>query len=318
MGTAAYMSPEQAEAKATDKRSDVWSFGVVLYEMLTGNRCFDGKSTSHVIVHLLEDDPDYTKLPANLPAGVRHILERCLQKDPAKRLRDVGDLRLQLEALAQEAASAPKTGKIPAAPEPRAQTRWLWPAIGGVAAVLAVAALLNWAPWRTRNNLVPVRFEVVESDKMKFFGGSAMAVSPDGHWMVFPATGEDGITRYWVRSLDTVEARPLPASERAYVPAAWTGDSRYVLFTTLGDNKLRKVDIQGGPPQTLGDAHNQLNGADSNQDGVLIFGLASNAPGPVMRVSASGGDATPVTALAKGDLGHNWPSFCPTATTFSI
>src|SRR5262249_5847739 len=107
MGTAAYMSPEQAEARPTDKRSDVWSFGVVLYEMLIGKRCFDGKSTTHILMHLLEDEPDWTKLPGNVPLGVRHLLERCLQKDPVKRLRDVGDLRLQLEAMSADASAKP-------------------------------------------------------------------------------------------------------------------------------------------------------------------------------------------------------------------
>jgi Tol biopolymer transport system component len=157
--------------------------------------------------------------------------------------------------------------------------------------------------------VTPVRFEVADSDKMRFFAGGAMAVSPDGHWMVFPAYGEDGKARYWVRSLDTVEARPLPESEGAYVPAAWTGDSRYVLFTILGDSRLRKIDIQGGPPQTLAmDLRGGLNGADSNKDGVVIY--AGATPAPVRRVSISGGDPAPVTAIGPGES-NRWPQFLP-------
>jgi hypothetical protein len=119
-----------------------------------------------------------------------------------------------------------------------------------------------------------VRFEVAESDKMKFFYGGAMAVSPDGRWMVFPATGEDGVNRYWIRSLETVEARPLAGTETAFVPAAWSADSRYVLFTALSAQQLKRVDIQGGPPQTLADLSNQINGAASSKNGVILVGLA--------------------------------------------
>jgi Tol biopolymer transport system component len=229
--------------------------------------------------------------------------------NPAKRLRDVGDLRLQLEALAQEAASVPKSARIPATPAHREPRRWLWLAVAGGIALLAIFAVLFWAPWRSQNNLTPVRFEVADSDKMRFFAGGAMAVSPDGHWMVFPASGEDGKARYWVRSLDTVEARLLQDSEGAYVPAAWTGDSRYVLFPTLGDRRLRKVDIQGGPPQTLAmDLPVGLNGADSNKDGIIIYAMA--AARPVMRLPVSGGDSSPLTVLGPGES-HRWPQFLP-------
>src|SRR3984885_246266 len=134
MGTAAYMSPEQAEGRPTGRRADVWSFGVVLYEMLSGKRCFDGRTTSHVLVHVLEQEPDWAQLPAAVPTGVRQVLERCLTKDPASRLRDIGDLRLQLQALEKEAAAAPKlshglphaSARVPvAAPAQRRNLLWL-------------------------------------------------------------------------------------------------------------------------------------------------------------------------------------------------
>src|SRR5262249_60475793 len=118
-----------------------------------------------------------------------------------------------------------------------------------------------WTPWRaTRGRGRPVRFEVAETEKMKFFYGDFMAVSPDGHWMVFPATGEDGVNRYWLRSLETVEARPLPGTETAYVPAAWTADSRYVMFSVLSSPQIKRVDIHGGPAKTLSNIPAHHNG----------------------------------------------------------
>jgi serine/threonine protein kinase len=173
-----------------------------------------------------------------------------------------------------------------------------------------------WAPWRsTANAGQAIRFEVSETEKMKFFYGGAMSVSPDGHWMVFPANSDDGVARYWLRSLDTVEARALPGTESAYVPAAWSSDSKYVLFSPLNAPQLKKVDIQGGPPQTLSTMTGRLNGVTTNKEGVIIF--ASSVPGqPVFRVSSGGGAPVPVTALAKGEVAHRWPQFLPDGRHF--
>src|SRR5262249_8524883 len=148
---------------------------------------------------------------------------------------------------------------------------------------------------------------------MKFFYGGAMAVSPDGHWMVFPATGEDGVNRYWLRSLDTVEARPLPGTETAYVPPAWSADSRYVMFSVLSSPQIKRVDIQGGPPQTLSNMPGNINGLTSNKEGVVLF--ASNFPNPVFRMLGSGVAPVPVTALASGDS-HRFPQFLPDGRHF--
>jgi hypothetical protein len=190
MGTAAYMSPEQAEAKLTDKRSDVWSFGVVLYEMLSGKRCFDGKSTAHVMVHLLEDEPDWEKLPAGMPWGLRNLLERCLQKDPAKRLRDLGDLRLQLEALAEEASTASKTGRA----APRAQAKgllhWAWQGISAVAVVAALALTFLYLRSRPPAPAEVTRFEI-EPPANTYFNQNQFrqffTVSADGRKLAFLA-----------------------------------------------------------------------------------------------------------------------------------
>jgi len=301
LGTAAYMAPEQAKGKEVDKRADIYAFGLVFYEMLSGVRPHQGDTLQETMASVLKDEPDLSKVPAQ----AHRLLKRCLEKDPQKRLRHVGDVMSLLDdAPSRGAGFQPATGA--SAPG----KRWLWPAVAAGIVVIAGAALALWAPWRSQPNLTPVRFEVVESDKMTFFSGGAMAVSPDGHWMVFPATGDDSVARYWLRSLDTVEARPLPGTEGAFVPASWSADSRYVVFTALGSNKLKKVDIQGGPPQTLTDLPNQINGAAWARDGVIIVGTATGG-NPLLRVSASGGAATPATVLAQGESSHKWPQGLP-------
>jgi serine/threonine protein kinase len=300
LGTAAYMAPEQAKGKEVDKRADIYAFGLVFYEMLSGVRPHQGDTLQETMASVLKDDPDLSKVPAQ----AHRLLKRCLEKDPQKRLKHVGDVMSLLDDAPSSEAGLPPAA-VAAPPK-----RWLWPSVAAGVAVMAGAALAFWAPWRSQPNLTPVRFEVAESDKMKFFSGGAMAVSPDGHWMVFPATGDDGIARYWLRSLDTVEARPLPGTEGAFVPASWSWDSRYVVFTSLGSNKLKKVDIQGGPPQTLTDVPSQINGAAWTRDGVIIAGIAAGSR-PLFRVSASGGVAAPATVLAQGESRHLWPQLLP-------
>jgi Tol biopolymer transport system component len=303
LGTAAYMAPEQAKGKEVDKRADIYAFGLVFFEMLSGVRPHQGETLQETMASVLRDEVDLSKVPAQ----THRLLKRCLEKDPQKRLRHVGDV---MSLLDHDAVS--RAGLKPAATT-TPHNRWLWPAVAAGVLIIAGAALAFWAPWRSQSNLVPVRFEVTESDKMRFFAGGAMAVSPDGHWMVFPAISDDGNRRYWLRSLETVEARPLPGTEGAYVPAAWSWDSRYVVFTA-GDDKLKKVDIQGGPPQTLADLPSQINGAASTRDGVIIAGTAGSRP--LFRVSGSGGVATPATVLQPGERAHKYPQLLPDGRHF--
>jgi eukaryotic-like serine/threonine-protein kinase len=307
LGTAAYMAPEQAKGKEVDKRADIYAFGLVFYEMLSGVRPHQGDTLQETMASVLKDEPDLSKVPAQ----AHRLLKRCLEKDPQKRLRHIGDVMSLLDdAPSSGAGFQPATGA--SAPG----KRWLWPAVAaGVVVITGAASIALWAPWRSQPDVTPVRFEVAESDTMKFFSGGAMAVSPDGHWMVFPATGDDSVARYWLRSLDTVEARPLPGTEGAFVPASWSADSRYVVFTSLGSNKLKKVDIQGGPPQVLADLPNQINGAAWNKDGAIIAGTATGS-NPLVRVSASGGVATPATVLAQGESSHKWPQLLPDGRHF--
>jgi Tol biopolymer transport system component/predicted Ser/Thr protein kinase len=313
LGTAAYMSPEQAKGKAVDKRTDIWAFGCVFYEMLTGAPPHQGDSSQETMASILRDEPHLDKVPAQ----ARRLLKRCLEKDPQKRLRHIGDVMALLDeppSGQHMPAVEPSGVHAIAAPAPTSK-KWLWPGVAAAAILIAAAAVVIWAPWRSQNAAQQaVRFEVGETDNMKFFYGGAMAISPDGRWLAFPATGEDGVNRYWLRSLETVEARPLPGTETAYVPPAWSADSRYVIFSPLGVGQIKKVDIQGGPPQTISEMIGRLNGASANKDGMIIF--ASSAAGqPVFRVSA-GAMPVPVTALGKGETSHRFPQFLPDGRHF--
>jgi Tol biopolymer transport system component len=302
MGTAAYMSPEQAKGRPVDKRADVWAFGVVLHEMVTGRRLFGGDSTTEVLASVLKEDPRWDDVPPQL----HHLLRLCLEKDPQKRLRHIGDVM----ALVDQTPAIPAGAAV--LPAPR-MTKWAWVGVT-VAAVAVAGAIVVWAPWRSQSDVAAIRFEVGPAEKMTFIPGGAMAVSPDGHWMVFPAISEDGVTRYWLRSLDTVEARVLPGTETTPIapPAAWSWDSRYVIFATFG--KLKKIDIQGGPPQTMADLSG-MNGAASNRDGVIVVATTPGS-GPLLRVPLSGGTPTPITTLADGDIQHRWPQFLPDGRHF--
>jgi eukaryotic-like serine/threonine-protein kinase len=309
VGTAAYMSPEQVTGKEVDKRADIWAFGCVFYEMLTGRAAYHGDSSQETMASILRDEPDLTKAPLQ----ARRLLKRCVEKDPQKRLRHIGDVMALLDEAPSGEYSA--TTALPSAGA-RASRRWLWPAVAASIVVIAGAALAIWAPWQPRTSTGDaVRFEVAPSERMQFFYGGAMAVSPDGRWMVFPAIDENGVARYWIRSLDTVEARPLPGTETAYVPAAWSRDSRHVFFTVLNNSLLKKVDIQGGPPQTLADLKANINGASENESGVVLVG-SSAANQPVFRVPSAGGTPVPVTALAKGENAHRFPQFLPDGRHF--
>jgi Tol biopolymer transport system component/predicted Ser/Thr protein kinase len=319
MGTLHYMAPEQAEGKDTDERSDIFSFGSVVYEMLTGQRAFDGDSSTAILAAVLKDQPaPITQFQPMTPRALDRVVRKCLEKKPSERWHSAHDLKQTLELIDLAGPTSSSTSVSSGAIPPVAPTsgrrirQWLWPAVAAAGVIAAGVALALWAPWK-KPALQAVRFEVGPSEKMTFIAQAAMAVSPDGRWMVFPAYGDDGVRHYYVRALDGVEVRALPGADGVQAPAAWSYDSRWVLF--IGDNKLKKVDIQGGPPQNITDLPGLLSGADWNSDGVII--TASSAPtGPIVRVSATGGQAAPVTAVAPGDSAHLWPQFLPDGKHF--
>ena len=309
MGTAAYMAPEQARGKPVDRRADIWAFGVVLYEMLTGRRAFDGDDVSITLASVLKDDPKWQELPANLPTPLSRLLRRCLEKEPKRRLSAIGDARLELEEQEQTSAAM---SPPPAAPRISIVSR-LWPAVAGIAITAAAAAAL-WpsAPSSTsagvaRVSILPPPGETVYPDS------AGVAVSPDGTMVAFivgsVARSENEL---WVRSLDSMSARRLEDTEGAALPF-WSPDGRRIGFFT--NSKMKLVTLAGGRVETLCDAPSGR-GASWNRDNVILF--APDAGGPLFRISANGGTPEPVTTLdaARKEYGHRFAVFLPDGDRF--
>src|SRR5579862_6991999 len=247
LGTLHYMSPEQAEGKDTDERSDIFSFGAVLYEMLTGKRAFDGETKTAILAAILKDQPEpISQFQPQVPRALDRIIRKCLEKKPADRWHSAHDLKPVLEMIdlagpTNASASESQAGGLrqSGALGRTGQNKWLWGAVG-VVAIVAGAGLAIWAPWQKPAPTQAVRFEVGPAEKMRFIAQAAMAVSPDGRWMVFPAIGEDGVQHYYIRALDGVEVRALPGADGGQSPASWSYDSRWVIFTS--GIKLKKID----------------------------------------------------------------------------
>jgi eukaryotic-like serine/threonine-protein kinase len=297
LGTAAYMSPEQARGKTVNKRADIWAFGVVLYEMLAGRRLFEGEDVSEVLAQVITKEPDWDLVPEK----ARRLLRRCLRKDPRKRLRDIGDAMELVEDAT--APTAPSRSRFSA-------KGWIAAAVLFVVAGVALPFAL--AHLREKPAVAePVRFQIAAPGKTSF--ENYVAPSPDGRRLVFTATGADGRPSLWVRALDSLEARLLPGTENAGGPF-WSPDSRFIAF---GDgNKLKKVDVTGGPPITLCEVQNTVGSGAWSQDGVIVFG--GRGAGALQRVSAAGGVAAPVTVLdpLRQEGFHSFPSFLPDGRHF--
>jgi eukaryotic-like serine/threonine-protein kinase len=303
MGTAAYMAPEQATGRLADRRADVWAFGVVLYEMLTGSRPFAGESNSEVISEVLKSEPDWSRLPAETPASVRRLLRRCLQKDRARRIRDIADARIELD----EADSW--SGEMPMA-SGRSRERWLLWSVTAIAALLAIVQSVRlWTRSTTTPTPAETRLEIsAPFSPAAYAGGTAvpesLAISPDGRKVVFSAPA-DGALRLWLRTFDASTARPLPGTDTAVLPF-WSPDSRSIAF--FADSQLKRIDIDGGTIKTLARAPFGVGGAWAD-DGTILF--APIFSGPLYRTTADGGEPRVVTKLASGHSNHRLPRLFP-------
>jgi Tol biopolymer transport system component len=311
LGTAAYMSPEQAAGTPADRRADIWSFGVVLWEMLTGHKLFEGETVSHVLAAVLRDEIDLEELPADVPNHLRRLIGRCLQKKPKQRLQAIGDARIALED--------PMDGEIGTAvsPAPTARPRalsilgWVLAAVGlGAAAVLLLTGANDKASPVYRTTLLPPENT---SFHLAAIGPGAAALSPDGTRVVFAARDESGIARLFLRSLDQPEAHVMSGTEGAQFPF-WSPDSRWIAFFTGVDGTLKKVDAAGGPPITLCEAGNGKGGSWGTDDVIV---LAPNSGTELYQVSASGGERQAITEVDRDrHNSHRHPRFLPDGRHF--
>ncbi|OFW24094.1 MAG: hypothetical protein A3H97_18355 [Acidobacteria bacterium RIFCSPLOWO2_02_FULL_65_29] len=305
LGTAAYMSPEQARGKAVDKRTDIWAFGCVVYEMLTGRAAFARETVSDTIAAILEREPDWTALPAATPPSVTHLLRRCLDKDPHHRLRDIGDARVEMN----DSASSP--GEEVPRPSNRIP---IWSALA-IGVVLGAMAVFMGMPSRPATAVEdPMRFTFAAPDQAPQIPGSPVP-SPDGRQIAFVAEDVAGKRGLWIRSIDSPTPRQIGGTDGAENPF-WSPDSRFVGFGAPEERRLKKVDLSGGLVQNISSITDGFLGATWNQDGVVLF--SPNNRVPLYRVSASGGPAEQVTSLdpARRENSHRWPHFLPDGRHF--
>jgi serine/threonine protein kinase/Tol biopolymer transport system component len=310
LGTAAYMAPEQARGKVVDTRADIWAFGCVLYEMVTGARAFKSDDVTDTIVAILSREPDWQKIPVTASA-VRPLLVRCLKKDPKQRLQAIGDARIEID----EIREAPQADRDRVSPVHRPGNRWLLAT--GLLLVTVIAAVQSVRLWR-QSPAAPFAPEArLEIATPLAPGGGiagrpvqpAVAISPDGLKIVFSAY-LDGRLVLWLRSIESVTAHPLAGTDTAVLPF-WSPDSRSVGF--FADSQLKRIDIDGGTIRTLTRATFGLGGA-WNSDGTILFTPLFS--GPIYRISAAGGEATVVTQLASGQVSHWYPRFLPDGRHF--
>jgi Tol biopolymer transport system component len=314
LGTAAYMSPEQARGKPVDKRTDIWAFACVLYELLAGHRAFAGDDVTDLIVAVMTKEPDWALLPPATPRRIVELLRRCLKKDRRARLHDIADARLEIEDAIARGSLDAGADESPAAPALIAgatrRQKLAWAMLGAaLAAVVAVGLVLSGVWPRVRlPGTRPLRVSIVHTEGDEV---GAPAISPDGTRVAYAARRADGMPVLWVRDLASGEARPLAGTEGASMPF-WSPDSHDLGFD--GGSYLKRVPADGGPVQVVSEK-SSMRGGTWAPDETIIF--CPGDTGPLFRVSAAPrGTATPLTKLQGNDWSHLWPSFLPDGRRF--
>jgi Tol biopolymer transport system component len=297
LGTAAYMSPEQAKGRPADKRSDIWAFGCVLYEMLAGRRAFEGEDVSDTLAAVLRGEPDWSALPGEVPPLIRRLLRRCLAKDRSKRLSDAAAARLDIdEAVANP--EAPVRNGVP--PQQRRRERIMWIGMASLAVVTAAAIAVAARASRIALPAPEMRVDIVTPPST---APGWVALSPDGKKIAF-VVRMDGEDTLWLRSLEDGSTRALAGTEGATAPF-WSPDSRSIAFG--GRPGLRRLDLADGSIRTLAYGYG-ADGGTWNRQGVIVF--APTSVSPLVRLSAdTGGTPVPVTHVKAGEVGHVRPQF---------
>jgi eukaryotic-like serine/threonine-protein kinase len=302
LGTAPYMSPEQAKGRPVDRRTDLWAFGVVLYELLAGTRPFQGESVAEILSHVLTETPNWALLPAATPAPIRTLLRRCLEKNPARRLDSAVALRLEID----EALVSPGGVMAVGGSEAR-RRRFTWEAIAALVGTSLVVALGTWVVVRNDPSApaLPVRFTITfpPTEPMELtFRGRDIALSPDGRYLAYQSRG-----RLMLRAFDQLGAVPLAGVSGGRTPF-FSPDSRWIGFFDGSD--LKKVAITGGRVIPLSRELGSPNGGSWGDDGTIVVSSEDGNFG-LRRVSADGGEATELTRTEAAHLGHGSPSMLP-------
>jgi Tol biopolymer transport system component len=317
LGTAGYMSPEQASGKTVDKRADIWSFGVVLFEMLTGPRLFTGETASEILASVIKEEPSWETLPDECPPAVVRLLRRCLRKRPRERLQDIGDARLELEEVlagaGEEAGAGPDGATSVVEVRRLARQRWLWAAAFVVAAGLAACvAVLHFTE---ASEPRPAAHFVLDTTELSGFG--IPAVLPGGRSVVIRGFSLDGSRRLWMRRLESPEIRELPGTEGAGFAPFWSPDGAWVAFDT--QRELKKVSLSGGTAQRICTLSGALQGGTWSPDGTIVLSVGAGAMrAGLFSVSAAGGEAKPFMAPdeSRKETRLSFPWFLPDGRHF--
>ena len=311
LGTAAYMAPEQAKGKPVDRRADIWAFGIVLCEMITGRQMYTGETAPETLARIIERDADLSRLPPQTPPPIRALLERCLTKDPRNRLQAIGEARIAID----HATNPSFAVENPDVHLPNVIRGWqrTLPWTVAAATLAAAAALLTlMAPWRRSPQLAVIRVsaELGADVSLVTTPGDVVILSPDGMVVGFVARkAGGGSPLLYVRRLSQLQATPLVGTDDADSPF-FSPDGQWIAFFAAG--KLKKISVTGGAVVTLSDAPDGRGGA-WGEDGTIVFSPDSQPGVRLLRVSSAGGTPEPVTSLAEGEATHRWPQIPPGA-----